>query len=134
MWKCEICSREFKNKNQPHSCKTIHTIDAYIALFPPKDQTRLKELREIINTAAPEAEEIIRWKMPTFFQNKNLVHFAMHKNHIGFYVGPTAVEFFENELSNFDFFKGTIQFSNNKPLPYKLIKAIVHFKIEMHAK
>lgn len=134
MWRCEVCGREFKNKNQSHSCKSIHTIDEYIAQFSPNDQKKLQELRDIINNTAPVAEEKISWKMPTFFQNKNLVHFAMHKNHIGFYVGPTAVEAFKNELSNFYFFKGTIQLPNDQPLPHQLIKRIVQFKIAMHTK
>lgn len=134
MWRCEICGREFKNKNQSHSCKAINTIDEYIAQFSLDDQKKLNELREIITKTAPEVEEKISWKMPTFFQNKNLVHFAMHKNHIGFYVGPTAVEAFETKLANFHFFKGTIQLPKDQPLPEKLIQEIVRFKIEMHAK
>lgn len=133
MWRCEVCGREFKNKNQSHSCKSIHSIDEYIAQFSSNDQNKLQELREIIQTAAPKAEEKISWNMPTFFLKKNLVHFAMQKNHIGFHVGPTAVEVFEHELSNLHFLKGTIQFPHNQSLPHQLIKEIVQFKIEMHA-
>lgn len=130
MWTCGVCGREFKKKNQSHYCKSINTIEAYIRLFSPEDQKMLKEIHEIIKKAAPEAEEKISWKMPTFVQNGNLVHFAMHKKHIGFYVGATTVKAFENELTNFKFSKGTIQLPKNQPLPHKLIKAIVLFNVE----
>ena len=133
MWTCELCGREFKNKNQSHSCKSFSTIDEYIGQYTPVEQEKLNELRGIITKTAPLAEEKISWNMPTFFQNRNLVHFAMNKSHIGFYVGPTAVEAFEKELSNFHYFKGTIRLPLNEPLPQKLIKAIVKFKIEKHA-
>lgn len=132
MWTCELCGREFKNKNQSHSCQSVSTIDAYIAQYSPDEQKKLQELRDIINQTAPLAEEKISWNMPTFFQNRNLVHFAMHKSHIGFYVGPTAVEIFENELVGFHYNKGTIRLPINEPLPQKLIQEIVQFKVKRH--
>ena len=134
MWTCEVCGREFKNKNQSHSCKKANTIDEYIAQFSPNDQIKLKELRATINKTGPEAEEKISWGMPTFVQNGNLVHFAMHKHHIGFYVGATAVEHFKSELSKYHCHKGTIQLPVDQPLPYKLIEAIVQFKVEKNSK
>lgn len=132
MWTCEVCGRKFKNKNQSHSCKSVRTIDEYIAQFYPNDQKKLQELREIIIKTAPEVIEKISWNMPTFFQSKNLVHFAMQKNHIGFHVGQTAVEAFEHELSNLHFSKGTIHLPIDQPFPLQLIERIVQFKIEMH--
>lgn len=68
--------------------------------------------------------------MPTFFQNGNLIHFAMHKNHLGLYVGSTAVKAFENELSNLQCVKGTIQLPKDQLLPQALIEKIVQFNIE----
>lgn len=133
MWRCEICGREFKNKNQSHSCKSFRTIDEYIAQFSPHDQNKLQVLRELINKLAPEAVEKMSWNMPTFFQYNNLVHFVMQKNHIGFHVGPTAVKAFENELLNFHFNKGTIHLPNDQAFPHQLIEKIVQSKVEMHA-
>lgn len=131
VWTCDICRREFKNKNQSHSCKKIHTIDEYIALFSSEQQGKLTELREIINEAAPEAEEKISWNMPTFVQNGgNLVHFALHKNHIGFHVGASTVLHFKDELLDYYSSKGTIHLPNDHSLPRELIKAIVQFRIE----
>jgi len=60
-------------------------IDEYIQAFPPHIQDILYKIRQTIRKAAPEATEAISYQMPTFRLNGNLVHFAAHKNHIGFY-------------------------------------------------
>jgi len=60
------------------------TIDAYIAIFPEEVQKLLQELRAVIKTSAPGAEETIKYRMPTFTLKGNLVHFAAFKKHIGF--------------------------------------------------
>ncbi|AOV07562.1 iron chaperone [Sporosarcina ureilytica] len=130
MWTCPICGRDFKRRNQSHSCKTVYSIDEYIAQFPETEQTHLQELRTIIREAAPEATEKISWNMPTFVQNGNLVHFAMHQNHIGFHVGAPTVTAFEEKLAGFHYAKGTIHLPHAQPLPNDLIQAIVQFNIE----
>ena len=109
--------------------KSIITIDDYIALFPSEIQIRLKSLRKVIRDAAPEAGEKISWRMPTFTLNGNLVHFAAHKNHIGFYPGASGIEVFKEKLSEYKSSKGAVQFPNSKPLPYDLIKEIVTFRV-----
>jgi uncharacterized protein YdhG (YjbR/CyaY superfamily) len=108
--------------------KTFQTIDEYIATFPKNTQDILQKLRQAIRDSAPQAEEAIRYQMPTFRVNGNLVHFAAFKNHIGFYPTPSAIETFKDELSNFKTSKGAVQFPLNKPIPFALIKEIVRFR------
>ena len=62
---------------------TIETVDQYIAGFPDHS-TVLQEVRNLIKTVLPDAEERIRYQMPTYFQTENIVHFACAKEHIGF--------------------------------------------------
>ena len=107
----------------------FHTIDAYIALFSADIQKILKEMRAVIKAAAPEAEEKISYQMPTFAQKGNLVHFAAHKNHIGFYPNPSGIEKFRTELAEYETSKGAIQFPYEKPIPYDLIRRIVVFRV-----
>ena len=64
--------------------KDFKDIDSYILIFPKDVQVLLQQLRETIRKAAPQAEEVISYQMPTFKLNGNLVHFAAYKNHIGF--------------------------------------------------
>lgn len=67
--------------------------------------------------------------MPTFKLNGNLVHFAAHKNHLGFYPTPSAIVQFEEELKNYKTSKGAIQFPFKKEIPYNLIKQITEFRV-----
>jgi uncharacterized protein YdhG (YjbR/CyaY superfamily) len=63
-------------------------IDEYIDGFPGSTQATLTTLRLETKKAAPDAEEAIKYGMPTFTFRGNLVHFAAYKNHIGFYPTP----------------------------------------------
>lgn len=110
--------------------KAVHSsIDAYISSFPDDVQNLLNQMRETIKGAAPEAEEKISYQMPTFFLKGNLVHFAAHKKHIGFYPTPSAVQAFEKELSAYQIAKGSVQFPFDKPLPLELIAEMVRFRV-----
>jgi len=105
------------------------TIDEYIAAFPKNIQKLLKEIRATIRKAAPEAEEAMKYGIPTFVQKGNLVHFAAFKNHIGFYPAPRGIEAFKKELSIYEGGKGTVQFPLDKPMPLPLIAKIVKFRV-----
>jgi uncharacterized protein YdhG (YjbR/CyaY superfamily) len=106
------------------------TIDEYIAGFPQDIQAILEQIRRTIRKAAPGAEEAIKYQMPTFTLEGNLVHFAAFKNHIGFYPVPTGIEKFKKELSVYEGGKGSVKFPLDKPIPYDLISRIVKFRVK----
>ncbi|WP_409228717.1 iron chaperone [Gudongella sp. SC589] len=109
-------------------------IDEYIEQFPDDVQEILKKIRRIIRDAAPDATEKISYKMPTFYLNGNLVHFAAFKSHIGFYPTPSGISSFENELAPYKRAKGSVRFPLDKPIPYNLIDRIVRFRVEENLK
>lgn len=106
------------------------TIDEYIALFPQEVQKKLQALRQVIREAAPDAEEKISYRMPTFFLHGNLVHFAAYKNHIGLYPTPTGIERFSKQLAPYHSGKGSAQFPLDQPLPLELVRDIVLFRVQ----
>lgn len=108
----------------------ISTVDQYIAAFPEEVQQALKQMRATINSAAPNAEEVISYGMPAYKQNGMLVYFAGYKNHIGFYAMPTGHAAFKKELSVYKQGKGSVQFPLDKPLPVSLITKIVTFRVK----
>jgi uncharacterized protein YdhG (YjbR/CyaY superfamily) len=114
---------------------TPKNTEEYIAGFPTDVQRILREIRSIIRTAAPDAEEIIKYRMPTFVLHGNLVHFAAFEKHIGFYPTPSGIEAFKDELSAYPNAKGSVQFPLDKAVPFDLIRAIVKFRVkEAHQK
>jgi uncharacterized protein YdhG (YjbR/CyaY superfamily) len=114
--------------------KADASIDDYICSFPEHIQKKLKELRNVIKELAPEAQEKISYRMPAYFLNGNLVYFAGYAKHIGFYPGANGIEAFKNELSKYKYAKGSVQFPIEEPLPVRLIKRIVKFKLEENCK
>ena len=104
-------------------------IDEYIAGFPAEVQDVLRQVRETIRKAAPNARETIKYQIPTFTLGRNLVHFAAHEKHIGFYPAPSGIERFKKELAGYKSAKGSVQFPLGKPMPLVLIRKIVRFRV-----
>lgn len=107
----------------------ITTVEAYIAGYDGEVRERLEKLRALILGCSPDIAEKISWGMPTFVLNGNLVHFAAAKRHIGFYPAPSAIEVFAPRLSEYQSSKGAVQFPNNKPMPYDLVRDMVLFRV-----
>jgi uncharacterized protein YdhG (YjbR/CyaY superfamily) len=109
--------------------KVPKNIDGYIAGFPSDVQEILEKIRMSIRRAAPDAEEAIKYQMPTFLLKGNLVHFAAWKKHIGFYAS-TSNEALKDELSVYAGPRGSLKFPLDKPMPYGLITRIVKFRVK----
>ena len=87
-------------------------------------------MRRTIKDAAPDAEETIKYRIPTFVMHGNLVHFAGFRNHIGFYPTPSAIRAFKSALTGYPSAKGSVQFPLNKPVPLALIRRMVKFRVK----
>ena len=123
-WKCPKCGREFSRQDQAHFCDKPKTIDDYILSQDENIRPKLNEVREILRSAIPDAEERISWSMPTYWKGQNLIHFAASKKHIGIYPGGEATTIFADELTGIDVSKGTIRLPYDKELPAELIAKI----------
>ena len=107
-------------------------IDQYIRHFPSDVQKILTKIRTTIRKAAPEAEEAIKYAIPTFVLKGNLVHFAAYQNHIGFYPAPAGIKAFKEETKPYESGKGTLKFPLDKPIPFDLISRIVKFRVQQN--
>ncbi len=110
--------------------KQVKTIDEYISMFPDNVQNILEKLRLTIKESAPEAQEAISYRIPTFKLNGNLVHFGAFKNHIGFYPTSSGIEAFKKELSQYKVARGTVQFPIDKPIPFAMVRKIVKYRVK----
>ena len=109
---------------------TPKNIDEYIAGFPHDVQEILEKMRMTIRKAAPDAEETIKYQIPTFTLKGNLVSFAAYKKHIGLYPAPTGTQKFNKELSVYRAAKASVRFPLDKPIPFALISIIVKFRVK----
>lgn len=125
-WKCPKCGREFSRQSQDHYCIKPQSVDEYIAAQDETIQPKLNEIRTVLRSALPDAEERISWSMPTYRKDHNIIHFAAQKKHIGLYPGPEAVAYFSGRLDQAGllYSKGSIQIPYSDDLPLKLIAEI----------
>ena len=108
-----------------------NTIDEYIASFPKDVQMILEKIRNTIRKAAPEAKETIKYHLPTFILNGNLVYFGAFKKHIGFYPPISSGDAqFRKELAKYEGPKRSLIFPLNQPIPYDLIDTFVRLRVK----
>jgi uncharacterized protein YdhG (YjbR/CyaY superfamily) len=106
------------------------SVDEYIAAQPEAVRDLLALVRSTICKAAPQAEEVISYKMPTYLLNGGrLLNFAVWKRHYSIYAATQeVVAAFREELAPYDVDKGTIRFPLSEPVPVKLVERIVKFR------
>lgn len=104
----------------------ITTVDEYIGQFDGEVKARLLQLREIITTEAPEAEEGMMYGLVGYkLRKKPLVYFGGFAHHIGFYATPQGHEAFADDLAKYKQGKGSVQFPLDQPLPTELVYRMV---------
>lgn len=123
-------------ENHPEKCwnsdmtiEKITTIDEYINQYEGDKKLKLVKLRSLIKKIAPELNEKISWGMPTFYLDRNIIHFAAAKNHIGIYPGGEVTQVFAKELAGFKTSKGAIQWPYDKDFDTDLLKTIIEFNL-----
>jgi uncharacterized protein YdhG (YjbR/CyaY superfamily) len=109
---------------------SVETVDDYLASLPEKERAVLQELRQVIKSAAPEAEEVISYRIPLYKHHGHLVGFAAFKNHCSLFVTNSAVrKEFAEELEPYEVKHTTIHFSVEEPLPATLVTKIVRWRV-----
>ena len=105
--------------------KKAKIVNEYIKNSPKESHKIMNELREIIKSTVPEAEERIAWNVPNYKLNGVLTGFAVYSKHVslGFSEGGLTDEerklFEENGHKTG---KATVQIKFNQEVPVEIIK------------
>jgi uncharacterized protein YdhG (YjbR/CyaY superfamily) len=114
--------------------KVPQTVEEYLAGLAPEFRLVLQRLRRTIRVAAPDAEEVISYRMPAFRQNGMLVCYGAFADHCSFFVGSFRVrQEFSTELKPFVAGIGTVHFTPDHPLPEELVLRIVRARVAENA-
>ena len=109
---------------------STNDVDAYLASVPDKARATLEKLRSTIRAAAPGAEEVISYRVPTFKLRGPLVAFSAHDNHCSLHLmSPPLMAAIKDDLRGYDTTKATIHFMPARPLPAALVKKLVEARI-----
>lgn len=107
-------------------------IDNYLANLEEPKRTTLQELRQIIHSIVPEAEQGISYGTPAFrLHGKVVAGFAAFKNHLS-YLPHSGSVFAQlpDDLAGYVTSKGALQFPIDKPLPKTLVKKLIAVRLK----
>ncbi len=105
-------------------------VDDYLARIPASALANFTKLRATIRSAVPrEATETISYKIPAIRHNGILVWFGAFSKHCSLFPTARVIAEFKDKLKSYSTSKGTIHFSNDKPLPTALIRKMVKARV-----
>jgi len=106
-------------------------VDAYLSALPPEQQRPLRKLRADIANLVPEATEVITYGMPGFeLDGRFLISYAGWKRHCSIYpISDALLERHADAVGDYTRTKGSLHFSESKPLPDALLRDLVEQRV-----
>lgn len=107
-------------------------IDDYLEDLGDSQRAELERIRRIVLDRVPDAEEGRSYGMPAFrYKRKPLLGFAALKDHLSLFpFSPHVVAAVKGRLAGYDLSKGTIRFTEAKPIPEDVIWEILDLRLE----
>lgn len=111
--------------------KGYSSVEAYLKDRTPAQQAEYERIKKIVLKIVPDTEMTISYGMPTFkYKGKYLLYFGTFANHMSVFPGSALTENLMNKLTGYKLGKGTIQFTEDKPLPDEIIEELVRTRYE----
>ena len=109
------------------SANPAQQVDAYLKAAPAGARQRLRQMRTLIRTVAPDAEESFSYRMPAFkLDGRAFVWYAAFTSHTSLFpIGAAIRKKYAAQLKGFGTSTGTVRFPLDEPLPARLVKQLV---------
>jgi uncharacterized protein YdhG (YjbR/CyaY superfamily) len=103
------------------------SVDEYLAALPKVQRDALERLRDMIKSVVPDADEVIRSRVPAFrYNDRPLVSLGASKRHFSLFIMKgNAIQKFKEELKAFDTSNTVVRFDPERPLPRRLVTILV---------
>ena len=110
-------------------------VTAHLKRFDKPQRDALQAVRVSIAEILPEADEVIKYGIPTFAINgKGVIGFDGWKNHNSIFPYSGSInQIFKEELAQYKQTKGSIHFDKEKPFPKTLLKKIIKERLRQIA-
>jgi uncharacterized protein YdhG (YjbR/CyaY superfamily) len=105
------------------------TVAGYIRAAPREGQPHLRRLHAILESVAPEAEQVIKWGTPFFVEPRFVFAYSACKAHCNFAPTPAALEAFREELKEYRTTKNYLQIPYDEPVPEDLVRRIAEYRV-----
>ena len=112
----------------------VKDVDSYIAASSWEARPKLQELRKIIRSTIPNAEEGISWGVPFYKYHGLLVGFAAFSKHVTFGLVTVLQDADRKILEEKGYFTGkkTIQIKFDQKVPTSIIRQLLKTKAKMN--
>lgn len=106
-------------------------ITAHLKKFDKPQRDALQSVRVAIAEVLPEADEVIKYGIPTFaIDGKGVIGFDGYKNHNSIFPYSGSINsLFKDELKGYEQTQGSIHFSLEKPFPKVLLKKLIKARL-----
>ena len=107
-------------------------VDKFLAAVPEPQRSTLQELREMLKKILPDGEEKIHYGVPAIQLNgKSIAGYASAKMHCSYYPHSGALlDQLSDQLTKYDYSKGTLHFPVDKCLPITLVRKLVKARLQ----
>jgi uncharacterized protein YdhG (YjbR/CyaY superfamily) len=108
-------------------------VTAHLKKFDKPQRDALQAVRETIAEVLPDAEEVIKYGIPTFTVNgKGIFGYDGFKKHNSLFpYSGSFNQLFQDELKGYEQTKSSIHFAIDKPFPKTLLKKLVKARLKM---
>jgi uncharacterized protein YdhG (YjbR/CyaY superfamily) len=108
-------------------------VTAHLKKFDKPQRDALQAVRETIAEVLPDAEEVIKYGIPTFTINgKGVFGYDGFKKHNSLFpYSGSFNQLFHDELKGYVQTKSSIHFAIDKPFPKVLLKKLVKARLKM---
>ena len=107
----------------------VTSVDEYLAAAPPEAQEKLTELRALLRSVAPAAQEVLKWNTPVYEEGRILFAYSAFKKHLNFMPTRRTLDHFKNELTGYVTGRDSVQFPYDQPLPAELILKLARHRV-----
>ena len=110
-------------------------VTAHLNKFDKPQRDALQAVRLLISEIIPEAEEVIKYGIPTFaIDGKGIIGFDGYKNHNSIFPYSGAInEILKSDLTKYVQTKGSIHFDKEKSFPKTLLRKIIKERLKQIA-
>ena len=108
-------------------------VDEYLKTATESQKAFFKKFKEIVKQVVPDAEESISYGIPTFkYKKKPLIYWGAFSTHMSIFPASDSMVLELGEaLGKFRVSKGTLRFTEAKPIPESLLKEIVKHRLKI---
>lgn len=116
--------------------KNATSVDKYIENAKEESHPIMNELRKIIKSTVPKAEERISWNVPNYKLNGVLAGFAVYSKHVSLGFSENGLSVEERKLFDdigYKTGKGTVQNKFDQKVPKKAIEKTLKSHARLNA-